>query len=105
MAAERIRVELACAVGQHQRVLPLQVPAGTTAREVVLHSGLQAEFPELDLGRLPLAIYGELVSDTRVLADGERVEVCRPLARDPRELRRELAARGLTMTGRPARRR
>ncbi|RMF96794.1 MAG: RnfH family protein [Gammaproteobacteria bacterium] len=105
MAPDRIEVEVACAVGDRQRLLRLVLPAGSTARAAVLQSGLEAEFPDLDLARLPLAIYGELVSDERVLADGDRVEVCRPLARDPRELRRELAARGLTMAGRPARRR
>ncbi|MDJ0929191.1 MAG: RnfH family protein [Gammaproteobacteria bacterium] len=105
MADGAIRIEVACALPGRQRLIALNVSAGTNAREALALSQLQAEFPELDFERLPLAVYGELVADDYLLQPGDRVEVCRPLARDPREVRRELAERGLTMAGGAARRR
>ena len=102
MAKPSIPIEVACALPGRQRLLALHVASGTNAREALRLSGLQADFPELDFAALPLAVYGELVADDYPVQPGDRVEVCRPLARDPREVRRELAARGLTMGGGPA---
>jgi len=54
---------------------------------------LQHEFPGLDVNALPLGIFGEAVADDCVLRAGDRVEIYRPLANDPRELRRLQAER------------
>ncbi len=87
-----ISVEVVCALPARQRVAALRVAAGTTAREAVRASGLAAAFPELDLERCPLGIYGRVVSGEQVLGAGDRVEVYRPLLADPREARRRTAA-------------
>ena len=92
-----MRVEVVCALPARQRVVQLSLPCGTTARDAVLQSQLAGEFPELELAAAPLAVYGVRVSDDYVLGDGDRVDILRPLRRDPREARRELAARGDTM--------
>ena len=94
---ETLTIEVAYARPDRQWLLSLEVPAGTTARTAVLASGLAGDCPELDLARCPLGIFGQVVDDGRVLRGGDRVEIYRPLQRDPREVRRELAARGLTM--------
>ena len=92
-----LQVEVAYALPEKQSLLVVTVAAGTTAREVVLRSGLEKEFPELDLQRCPLGVFGKVVPDAHVLAAGDRVEIYRPLVKDPREARRSLAARGATM--------
>ncbi len=89
--------EVACALPQRQQVVSVALRAGTTAREVVLASGLQTKFPELDFEHAPLAVFGRLVEDDYPVQPGDRVEICRPLQRDPRDARRELAAKGLTI--------
>jgi putative ubiquitin-RnfH superfamily antitoxin RatB of RatAB toxin-antitoxin module len=89
-----IEVEVAYASPQRQRLIVLQVGAGTRVREVVKQSGLVAEFPEIDPERCPLGIFGERVADDYELANGDRVEIYRPLRVDPREARRERAASG-----------
>ncbi|MDN3518352.1 RnfH family protein [Aquisalimonas lutea] len=86
-----IRIQVACARPEKQRIRSLELPAGTTAREAVQRSGLAAEFPEIDPDRAPLGIYGRHVEDGHVLRDGDRVEVYRPLVIDPREARRQRA--------------
>jgi putative ubiquitin-RnfH superfamily antitoxin RatB of RatAB toxin-antitoxin module len=100
--APSITVEIICARKDRQAVVQIQVPVGTTAREAVQRAQLDTRFPELDLMTSPLASYGQLLPDHRLLKDGDRVEVLRDLQRDPRDARRELAARGETMVGRPA---
>ena len=92
-----IRVEVAYARPDVQRLLTIAVPVGTTAREVVRRSGLAAEFAEIDVDHCPLGVFGRPVNGDCRVHDGDRVEIYRPLQRDPREARRELAARGLTM--------
>jgi putative ubiquitin-RnfH superfamily antitoxin RatB of RatAB toxin-antitoxin module len=89
----RIAIQVACATPLQQRVRRLEVAAGTTARQAALLAGLQGDFPDLDIDRAPLGIYGELVADDYIVAAGDRVEIYRPLKNDPRELRRRQAAR------------
>ena len=58
----------------------LSVPAGTTVREAVAAAGLPAG------GKF--GIFGRIVAPDARVADGDRVEIYRPLELDPREARR-----------------
>ena len=88
-----IAVEVVYALADKQKLLQMTVPAGTTVREAALRSGLDAHFPGLDLASAPLGIFGKAVPkpEERVLAEGERVEIYRPLVADPREVRKRRA--------------
>lgn len=100
--AESIDVQVAYARPEVQVVKSLSVPAGTRAREALRVSGLAAEFPEIDVDCCPLGIYGREISGERVLRAGDRLEVYRPLFKDPRTARREAVAQG-TVLGRNSR--
>ena len=58
-------------------------------------SGMDQHFPELDLESAPLGIFGKAVPKPaeRVLQSGERVEIYRPLIADPKEVRKQRAAK------------
>jgi putative ubiquitin-RnfH superfamily antitoxin RatB of RatAB toxin-antitoxin module len=56
-------------------------------------SGLLERHPELDAGNLALGMFGARVAPGRPLAEGDRVEILRPLAADPYEARRRRARR------------
>jgi uncharacterized protein len=84
---QHIAIEVACATPAKQHIVRLDVQPGTTARQAVEAAGLQHEFPELDMTRLTLGIFGEAVADERVLQAGDRVEIYRPLKNEPREAR------------------
>lgn len=90
-----IYVEVVYALADRQQLLRLNVPAGTTAREAALRSGLAEHFPGLNLASAPLGIFGKVVArpEDRVLEDGERVEIYRLLLADPKEVRKQRAAR------------
>lgn len=70
----------------------LDVPGGTTAEQAVALSGFAQAFPEYtDTGPPPLGVFGERCAPQRVLRDGDRVELYRPLVFDPLESRRRRA--------------
>lgn len=90
-----IMVEVVYALPDKQRLLRLKLPAGTNMREAVLRSGIQQHFPGLDVQQAPLGIFGKAVAkpEERVLEEGERVEIYRPLLADPKEVRKQRAAK------------
>jgi putative ubiquitin-RnfH superfamily antitoxin RatB of RatAB toxin-antitoxin module len=81
-----MRVEVVHALADRQVVVPLQLPEGATAEQAVAMSGLPAAGRRMGIG-------GKVVEATHVMRDGDRVELLRPLAADPKEARRLRARR------------
>jgi len=92
-----IDVEVVFALAEDQELLSVSLPEGATIADAVTLSGIAEKFPDEDLDALQTGIWGRLADRTAVLRQGDRVEIYRPLLRDPREARRELAQSGLTM--------
>jgi putative ubiquitin-RnfH superfamily antitoxin RatB of RatAB toxin-antitoxin module len=93
-------VEVVYATAEAQRIIEVSFSAGLTAEQAVERAGFLDDFPEIQSNSLVLGIFGERVAGDRELAPGERVEICRPLKQDPRDMRSSLAASGGVM-GRP----
>lgn len=93
MADQTIRVEVAYALPDKQAILALDVVEGTTALEAARQSGITGEFEGIDLENSKIGIFGKPVSPDQVLREGDRVEIYRPLIADPKEVRKERAAR------------
>jgi hypothetical protein len=91
MTDSMIRVEVVFATPERQILKTLELPQGATVAEAVARSGLQALFGDVDLDQLDVGIWGRVTERSRVLQADDRVELYRPLARDPRDARRELA--------------
>ena len=62
-------------------------------RQAIERSGVLAEFPEIDLGRNRVGIYGKLIALDSPLGEGDRVEILRPLAVELTAARRRRARR------------
>ncbi|SDR68343.1 hypothetical protein SAMN05216198_0026 [Halopseudomonas litoralis] len=90
-----ITVEVAYALPDKQRIIRLAVPIGTTALEAARLSGIAEHFPGLDVDGSDMGVFGKTVVKPaeRVLTEGERVELYRPLIADPKEARKQRAAR------------
>ena len=95
MAEKTMVVEVAYAQPHKQKIVTLNVPEGTSMLDAVRLSGMDQHFPELDLESAPLGIFGKAVPKPaeRVLQSGERVEIYRPLIADPKEVRKQRAAK------------
>ena len=92
--SSQIQVEVAYALPAKQRIVKLKVPEGTTAMQAVQQSQLDTVFDELSLdGDLKLGVWGKSVTADRVLEEGERVEIYRPLLVDSKEVRKARAAK------------
>lgn len=80
-------VEVVYALPQREESARVSVPQGATVRDVLEKAGL------LPLARGKVGIFGKVVPADAPVADGDRVEIYRPLAADPKEARRRRAAR------------
>ncbi|GAA4100599.1 hypothetical protein GCM10022414_27660 [Zhongshania borealis] len=90
-----IHVEVAYALPDKQRIVALELPAGSSVRDAAMQSGLDKQFVELDLRNVDLGVFGKGVSkpDEQMLKNGDRVEIYRPLIADPKEVRKQRAAK------------
>lgn len=88
-----MKVEVVYALPRGEDCVVVTVPAGATLREVVVASGLLRRHPEIDLAKQKIGVYGKLRPADASAAEGDRIEIYRPLAADPKEARRRRAAR------------
>lgn len=71
-----------------QTWLKLDVPEGSTVHDAIRRSGLLDQFPEIDLGRNAVGIFGKIVKLDTPLEEGNRVEIYRPITADPETVER-----------------
>lgn len=92
-----IRVEVAYAKGAEQALLAVDAAQGLTVRDAIERSGILGRFPGIDLAVNKIGIFGKVTKLDHTLADGDRVEIYRPLIADPKEARKKRAAEGKAM--------
>ena len=97
---ETIAVEVAYALPDKQKIISLQVSPGTTARQAVHASNIVGVFPEIDADAATLGIFSHTLgtkgmpsAEDYVLKPMDRVEIYRPLIADPKEVRKQRAAK------------
>lgn len=88
---ERYFIEVAYALPEEQVLITLDVEQGTTVEQAVKLSGVLEQFPDIDLTKNKLGIFGKATKGDQVLRDKDRVEIYRPLIADPKESRRKRA--------------
>jgi putative ubiquitin-RnfH superfamily antitoxin RatB of RatAB toxin-antitoxin module len=93
LSERRLRIEVAYARAPEPLVVTLEVPAGSTVREAIAASGVLERCPGIELARCGVGVFGRPRGLDDPVADGDRVEVYRPLPQDPKELRRRRAKR------------
>lgn len=90
-AREQVDVEIAFATPDEQAVIRVTLPKGTSVAEALRASAIAERFPDVDFDAASVGVWGHVVSRNRLIRDGDRIEVYRPLEREPREARRERA--------------
>ena len=78
-----MNVGVAFAKSTTQVWLKMEVPDGSTVREVIERSGILKQFPEIDLDTHKVGIFGQIAILDKVVTDGSRVEIYRPITADP----------------------
>ena len=90
-----VRAEVAYALPERQKIVEVDLPEGSSLRDAALKSGLDAQFDGLDLSKAKLGLFGKVVSkpEQQAIKNGDRVEIYRDLIADPKEVRKQRAAK------------
>ena len=93
--SEQIDIEVVYGLAHKQKLISMKVDQGTTVRQGAELSGLDKEFPELNIAESKLGIFGKAVRspDAELLKEGDRIEIYRPLLIDPKAARANRAAK------------
>jgi putative ubiquitin-RnfH superfamily antitoxin RatB of RatAB toxin-antitoxin module len=86
-----LRIEIAYAEPQRGIVKTLHLPPGSRVADALRLAALDPDFTGVDLANSALGIFGRLTRSDQALKEGDRVEIYRPLAADPKIARRARA--------------
>ncbi len=92
-SSKQIRIEITYAKPDIQWLQETEVVAGTNLLDATRQSGITARFPEIDLDTVKMGIFGKIAKADRILQEGDRIEIYRPLIADPKEARKKRAAK------------
>ena len=73
--------------------MTVEVARGSSYAEAITCSAIMQYFPQLAWPAEAIAVYGEKRDLHDVVQDGERIDILRPLQRDPMSRRRALAVK------------
>ncbi len=83
-----INVKVCYAKPDYQEIISITLPTGSNILSAIQHSGIMYKFPEIDLSVNSVGIFGYITSLKHILSDNDRVEIYRPLRKNPMEARR-----------------
>jgi putative ubiquitin-RnfH superfamily antitoxin RatB of RatAB toxin-antitoxin module len=83
-----VKVQVALALPERQVVVDLELPAGSTVTDAVGAALRDARLAGADIASMRTGVWSRPCAATTVLREGDRVELYRPLAADPKEMRR-----------------
>jgi putative ubiquitin-RnfH superfamily antitoxin RatB of RatAB toxin-antitoxin module len=86
-----MHIEVVYALPHKQERVLLDLPPDSTVLDAVQASGLLQRLPQTEVGHL--GVWGRPVTPEARLRDQDRVEIYRPLIADPKQVRRERAAK------------
>jgi len=88
-----VRVRVVYALPERQVSVELTLDERATVGDAVARSGLRERFPAIAPEGIKCAVFSRPVALTDPLREGDRVEILRPLSIDPKEQRRQAAAK------------
>lgn len=86
-----LRIEVAVALPERQEVIALELPEGASVATALEAAQVRERFPEMDWSGVTYGLWSRPCAVDRLLRDGDRVEIYRPLAADPKDQRRARA--------------
>lgn len=87
-----MKVGIAYALPYRQAWFNIELPDGATIKDAIERSGILSQFPEIDLEKNKVGIFGKVSKLDAVLNDGDRVEIYRPIICDPKTVPRKAKA-------------
>lgn len=84
-----MKVGIAYALPHRQTWFNIELPDGATIKDAIERSGILKQFPEINLEKQKVGVFGKLSKLDTVLNDGDRVEIYRPIICDPKTVPRK----------------
>jgi len=88
-----ISVEVAYARPDEQVILKVDVEPDARIADAIERSGICRRFPEIDLTQARVGLWSHVAQLDDPVKAGDRIEIYRPLIADPKEVRRQRAAK------------
>jgi uncharacterized protein len=88
---ERIGVTLIFAEPARGISRQYSLAKGSTVQDALTLALADPEFTGIDMAQVPVGIFGRVVQRNQRLQEGDRIELYRPLAEDPKTARRQRA--------------
>ncbi|MGF6720842.1 putative ubiquitin-RnfH superfamily antitoxin RatB of RatAB toxin-antitoxin module [Paraburkholderia sp. GAS41] len=82
-----LSIEVCYALPDEQALIAVELAEGATVQEALDASGILKRYPQIDLDKQKVGVFGKLKPLDTVLADHDRVEIYRPLIVDPKAAR------------------
>jgi hypothetical protein len=86
-------VEVVCALPERAIIKAYRVSSPATVADALALAAADPDFSGIDVIGSPVGIFGASAAPGRVLQPGDRVEIYRALAADPKQARRERVQR------------
>jgi uncharacterized protein len=83
-----MNVGVCYAEADRQSWLRLEVPNNSTVEQAIQLSGLLTRYPEIDLSKQKVGIFGKLAKLDTIIQEGDRVEIYRQITADPTMVKR-----------------
>jgi len=83
-----MQISVVYAETERQHWLPVQVHEGCSVEEAIRRSGILERYPQIDLSRQKVGVFGKLTTLGAALNRGDRVEIYRPIIADPKTVKR-----------------
>lgn len=82
-----LQIEVVFADSQQQKSIQISVPVNTNVLAAIKLSGILLEFPNIDLSKNKVGIFGRLCNLDAQINQGDRIEIYQPLRVDPKKIR------------------
>jgi putative ubiquitin-RnfH superfamily antitoxin RatB of RatAB toxin-antitoxin module len=92
-----MKIEVAYALRHKQTLLNIEVDDNASVEDAIQQSNILKKYPEINLKKNKVGIFGKITSLDVKLREKDRVEIYRPLIADPKEVRKQRAAQGKIM--------
>ena len=92
MEPANVLVEIVCALPERTLSLEISLTAGATVADALDYAAQQPLLFGMELNAATVGIFGRIVAREQLLRPGDRLEIYRPLAADPKTARRRRVA-------------
>jgi len=87
------KIEVAFASPDKQMIFAVAAVEAITVQQAINESGVLKEFPEINLLKMKVGVFGKLCKLDGQVKAGDRIEIYRPLVQNPMDARRNRAVK------------